>query len=224
MKRRFEKVYARLLCGCGAALMVGMYATTASANLLSDGSFEGVNASSGDVPMSSGGPWSGWNNWVAPYSSYYTASVPAEAGSQVAKTFSGPNAGVYQTVSGTAGTTYTASAYFENYSGDPMAAAETDDVRIIFEDASSNTLATDVSSSVVSNATAPNTWTQLSVTGLAPANTAKVEVMGFFNNPNYAGGSLFMDNADLEAAPVPEPASIGLLGLSVAGLLRRRRH
>jgi hypothetical protein len=210
-----------------------MFTSYASANLLVDPSFEpGIagapDASSGDVPMSTAGPWSGWNNWVAPYSAYYTQSVVPEDGVQVAKTFSGPNAGVYQYVAVNALDSYTASAYFVNSSTDPMSAGETDDVRMIFFSGPNGTgsaLGTYVSSSVVSNANTPDVWTQLSVTAGAPAGSASVQWLAFFNNPNYAGGSMFVDNTSLvDNSVVPEPASLGLLAIGGVSLLLRRRR
>jgi len=208
------------------------FTSYASANLLTDPSFEpGIasapSAGSGDVPMSTAGPWAGWNNWVAPYSAYYTQSVVPEDGVQVAKTFSGPNAGIYQYVAATGLDSYTASAYFENSSTDPMQAGETDDVRMIFFSGPNGTgsaLDTEVSSAVVSNANPADAWTQLSVTAPAPAGTASIQWMAFFNNPNYAGGSMFVDNASLVDNSVPEPASFGLLAVGGVSLLLRRRR
>jgi MYXO-CTERM domain-containing protein len=195
-------------------------------NLLSDPGFEGVDASAGDVPMSNGGPWQGWNNWVSPYSGYYTAAT-AHTGTQAGKTFSGPNAGIYQYVTVTAGATYTASAYFEDFSGDPLQGGETDDVRMIFWSGPNGTgsaLVTDVSSSVVDDTATPDTWIPLSVTAVAPAGTESVQWMAFFNNPNYAGGSLFVDDASLVAVPEPSALPAGIALLAIGGLTRLRRR
>jgi hypothetical protein len=211
---------------CGASLMLAMASVSLGQNLLSDPGFEGVNASANDVPMAgSGGAWSGWNNWVSPYSGYYTASV-AHSGLQAAKTFSGPNAGIYQYVPVTAGQTYTASAYFENSSTDVITdTAATEDVRMIFFSGANGTgsaLATDVAPVNFVPGTSPvNTWVQLTVTGAAPAGTESVQWMAFFNNPDYASGSMFVDDASLTA--VPEPASLGLLAIGGLAALRRKR-
>ena len=128
------------LAACTAGILGAVLATSAKAqNLLLDPGFEpdattgAPNASAGDVPMSTAGPWLGWNNWVSPYSAYYTASVAPHSGTQVGKTFSGPNAGIYQFVNITAGNSYTASAWFDDDASDPFNdTAMTDDVRMIF--------------------------------------------------------------------------------------------
>lgn len=172
------------------------------------------------------GPWNGWNNWVSPYGFFYTSSV-AHSGAQAAKTYSGPNGGVYQAVAGNAGDLYTASAWFIDRSTDAIAATATDDVRIIFQDASGNALTGGTFPSLpLSGATAtPDTWTPESVTAIAPPGTAKVEVMAFFNNPAGAGGALYVDDMSLtDAGPAPEPASLGLLSLGALALLARRRR
>lgn len=186
-----------------------------SSNLMLNPSFEpGIdgspNAASGDMFMSTptvttNGPWLGWNNWAGPvYSAYYTQRIAPEDGVQCAKTYSGPNGGVYQSVAATVGESFQATAWFENSSSDPMQGAETADLRLIFHDAANgngNTLSTVVSASVVSTATTHDVWQQLSVTAVAPSNTVSVTLMGFFNNPGYAGGSMFMDNAGLIGTP-----------------------
>jgi len=207
-------------------------ASYASANLLLDPSFEpGIagapDASSGDVPMSVSGPWSGWNNWVPPYSAYYTQSIPAEDGVQVGKTFSGPNGGIYQFIAANAGDSYTASAYFVDSSSDPMQDGETDDVRMIFwsgPNGTGSSLATDVSAGVVSDLSPLDTWIPLSVTAPAPAGTESIQWMAFFNNPNYQGGSLFVDNGSLvdNSAPVPEPTTALLAVIAGIPLVMRR--
>jgi hypothetical protein len=182
-----------------------------STNLLLNHSFEpGIegspNAASADMFMSTptvttNGPWLGWNNWAAPvYSAYYTQRIGAEDGVQCAKTYSGPNGGVYQSVAAAPGESFNASAWFENAGSDAMQGVETADLRLIFHDATNgtgNTLATIVSSTVVSTATTHNVWQQLSVSAIAPSSTVSVTLMGFFNNPNNNGGSMFMDNASL---------------------------
>jgi autotransporter-associated beta strand protein len=40
-------------------------------------------------------------------------------------------------------------------------------------------------------------WTQSSITATAPAGTESVQWMAFLNNPNYAAGSLFVDDTSL---------------------------
>jgi autotransporter-associated beta strand protein len=204
--------------GCSAGVIGALTASFArgQTNLLPDPSFEaGIDgapdATAGDVPMVVGGPWSGWNNWVGPYSGYYenTASngQPAHTGTQFAKTFSAPNAGIYQFIPANAGDTYTASAWFVNSTMgnggiDALSGAETDDVRMIFFAVPNPTpttvaLATDVTPVPVSDLTPANIWTQLTVTAVAPPGTESVQWMAFFNDPGGAGGALYVDDGSL---------------------------
>ena len=217
--------------GMACVLTTGLASPAeAAVNLLLAPSFEaGTNgtpdASGGDVPTGGTTPWSGWNNWVPPYSGFYTAAV-ARTGTQAAKTFSGANAGIFQAVNVVAGDTYTASAYFMNSSIDPLGggAAQTVDVRLTFQDAGGNAIGDAVVSPTFSGAGAQNVWTELSVTAVAPAGASRVQFLGFLNNPNNAGGSLFMDDASLiNASDVPEPASLAIVGTAAGALLARRR-
>ena len=159
--RKSTRTNHMLFLACAAGVFAVGRAVPAQAltNLLLDPDFEvadgGQDASSGDAPTFDAfqqpiPPWSGWNNWVAPYGAFYDnfafthpgATVTAHSGSQVAKTFSGPNAGVYQTVTGgVVGDTYQGSGWFLNFSGDEMTnAAITCDVRLIFHNSSGATI------------------------------------------------------------------------------------
>lgn len=182
-----------------------------TSNLLLNPSFEpGIagapNATPNDEPGCTNtaetacGGWLGWNNWTSPWSFFYTQKITTKDGVQCAKTYSGPNGGVYQSVAATPGEEFKATAWFVNSSTDPMAGAETADLRLIFHDAANgggDTLQTTVSSSVVSTSTTHDVWTQLSVSAFAPAGTVSVTLMGFFQDPGNAGGAMFMDDASL---------------------------
>ncbi len=195
----------------GNMLLAAPVRPQATTNLLKNPSFEpGIdgspNAASADLSMSTptvttNGPWLGWCNWAgSPWSAFYTQRTSAEDGVQLAKTYGGINAGVYQSVAATPGEIFSATAWFENLGSDAMQGVETADLRLIFHDATNgtgNTLATIVSPTVVSTATTHNVWQQLAVSAIAPSNTVSVTLMGFFNNPNNNGGSMFMDNASL---------------------------
>lgn len=220
---------AGLICSAGLICQPVAATPTLNTNLLNDPGFEaspgptgGPNASTGDVSTASGTyGWSGWNNWSAPYGAYYTASI-AYAGTQAGKTYSGPNGGLYQfvPVTGAGGYQFSASAWFYNMSGgNALNGSETDDIRVIFKDASGATLATDVSATNLNAGSPTNTWMQLSVTGLVPATATQAQVMMFFNNPGNAGGALFTDSANFSLSAVPEPASLGLFALGGLGML-----
>lgn len=216
----------RAFIASASVALFGM-SLSASAGLLLNPGFEaGVDGtpdvSGGDASMADGGPWLGWNNWVSPYSGYYTAAV-AHSGTQAGKTFSGPNAGIYQYVAVTPGLEYTASAWFLNASGgDAFNGAQTADIRIIFFSGPNGTgdnLGTFVAPTAISAVTPQDVWTPLEVTAVAPVGAQSAQVMAFFNNPGGTGGAMFVDDMDLN---VPEPAALSLLG--VAGLLACRRR
>ncbi len=220
---------AGFICSAGVFCQPVAATPVLNTNLLNDPGFEaspgttgGPNASTGDVSTASGTyGWSGWNNWTAPYGAYYTSSV-AYAGTQAGKTYSGPNAGIYQNVAitGAGGYQFSASAWFYNMSGgNVLNGQETDDIRVIFTNAAGTTLATDVSPTNLNASSPTNTWMQLSVTGLVPTTATQAQVMMFFNNPGYAGGALFTDSANFSLSAVPEPASLGLFALGSLGML-----
>lgn len=200
-------------------LLVASTTSEAALNLLVNPGFETPSAAGGDVTTPGSG-WSGWNNWVAPYSAYITAAV-AHSGAQSGKTFSGQYAGIYQSVPVTAGETYEASAWFMKWSADPIQAPTTLDVRLTFRDGANVDIGGPViSTPLAAAAMAPDTWTQLSVQAVAPAGAESVEFLMFMINPTNAGGAMYADDASL--VMVPEPAVLGLSALGVVGLLRRR--
>jgi autotransporter-associated beta strand protein len=207
-KRRSRALTVHRCAAAVAGLIIGG-AYASGQNLLLDPGFEaGIagapNAALGDVSMSTSGPWLGWNNWVSPYSGYYANAAndgfTAHTGSQVGKTFSGPNAGLYQFAAVTGGEAYTASAWFDNSTTDALEAAQTCDVRMTFfsgANGTGNNLGLVIAPVTVTSATPQNTWTQLMVQAAAPAGAASVQWLAFFNNPLYNGGSMFVDDASL---------------------------
>jgi autotransporter-associated beta strand protein len=211
------RVRSSIIHACAAsaaALLLGTAYASAQTQLLLNPGFEaGVagspNAGAGDMPMQATpggaptGPWLGWNNWNYPYSGYYTAQIPARTGTQVAKTYSAPNGGIYQFVSVIGGDAYTASAYFDNTTvlpQDTLQLGQTCDVRMIFFSGPGGTgtnLGTVVSAGTVTPATPTDTWTQLQVQAAAPTGAQSVQWMTFFNNPFHFGGAMFVDDASL---------------------------
>jgi autotransporter-associated beta strand protein len=153
--------------------------------------------------MSTGGPWLGWNNWVAPYSGFYSTAAPAHtAGGQVGKTFSAPNGGIYQFPNVTQYDAYTASVWFYNLSTDSLQPAETEDVRFAnwYSGTNGSGSATGglVASAQVNMNNAPqNTWVYSQVQAAAPAGTQSIQWMAFFQNPLGKSGAMYASDASL---------------------------
>lgn len=211
------------IAALAAAVLIAGASADAAVNVLVCMSFEAnqgaSSAAAGDVSTTGSG-WSGWNNWVAPYTAFITDDV-AHSGTQAGKTFSGPNAGIYQSLTATAGLTYEASAYFLNRSGDALQGATTLDVRMTFKGVGGVAIGTPFVSTPLNASLPLDTWTLASVQAVAPAGTQSVEYMVFMNNPGNNGGAMYVDDTSLTV--VPEPMSLGLLALGGLGLLRRRR-
>jgi len=220
--RRNGRILLNCTAGVAGLLLAGTKAW-GQANMLGNPGFENpVLAPNTDQPMQStpgGAPvsfWEGWNNWNFPYSAYYDDNIPTHGGNQVGKTYggmtypgNGPNAGIYQPVPANPGDSYTATGWFVNSSGngdiDQLNNNETDDVRMIFDSAANgtgNTLATDVTPTPLTEYAPTDIWTQLGVTGVAPAGTVSLVWMAFFSNPNGSGGALYVDDANLGYSPL----------------------
>lgn len=193
-------------------------------NLLTNPSFESPDASAGDVPADSGG--SGYFKFN---DAFISAAFPANTGSQVLKIFGpfqpGGGAGVGQSgFAATAGDLFTASAFALNPSVDPMQGANFGIVQLQYFDAGSNLLLSIDSNQV--NALVPqDTYIPLVASGLAPAGTATAQfvIVHVQANDPVTGGSVIFDDASLVSGVIPEPASLGLLGVAGLGLMRRRR-
>jgi hypothetical protein len=117
---------------------------------------------------------------------------------------------------------FTLSAYFN--ANKPAAEGY---VNLSFYDASYNFLGVQASSPLQVLDSNVNTWEQISLTLAEPLSTRYVVSQVMYRDATIANsdgttGAGYVDSASLTA--VPEPASIMILGLAVAGLQLRRRH
>jgi autotransporter-associated beta strand protein len=64
------------------------------------------------------------------------------------------------------------------------------------------TIATDITPTPLTEFAPTDVWTQLGVTGVAPAGTVSLVWMAFFSNPTDAGGALYVDDANLGYSPL----------------------
>jgi len=204
-----------IVCGAGALAMLGVSSAKAQ-NVLADPGFE---VSQGNVDASAGDQF-GANGWVVFGGGTYTTSALAHGGTQSFKSFGQYN-GAYQQFAVTPGEVLTGSVYSATTAGDTFngtAAMEMD----LFTDANGDgptynsfPLSTPVTSGD------GGTWGFLQQTVTVPAGDAFVRYQ--LIQTAYSGGSVDYDDASLTITPVPEPASLGLLSLTLIPLLRRRR-
>ncbi|MGI9341666.1 MAG: VPLPA-CTERM sorting domain-containing protein [Gammaproteobacteria bacterium] len=207
--------------------------------LLTNGGFEADDASGGDVGGATG--WTTFegvftNNTAGPSFGPVSHDVP---GSQSLKMFgpftgTGSAAGAFQNVAGTAGQAYTLEAWVMNWVGDPF--GNLGILQLNFLDSGGNGIGgsevtvdpfgtADVDLSVIQDGAEVTDWTQLSLTGIAPAGTAEVQAFLLHiqtGDPCCSGGSLFWDDVSLTAVPVP--AAVWLFGsaLGILGWMRRK--
>ena len=132
---------------------------------------------------------------------------------------------LFQDVAGTAGLTYTFTGWAGGEANVLMAGAE---MALEFRNAAGGLLNT-VTLNLLPTLVAPNgqpfQYKFYSMNALAPAGTtsvrARVSMIGGMSNPQGGGQAYVVD--DFELTAVPEPATMAVLGLGVATLLRRRR-
>jgi len=72
----------------------------------------------------------------------------------------------------------------------------------------------------------PTGWTQYTVTlsGLGGPTSGRFGFRYFVTNTDVNGNYLGLDTVNVEAAPVPEPTTLTLLGLGLAGIAAQRRR
>ena len=187
-------------------------------DLLTNVGFELPDASGGDVACSF--------SWDCFNSSFTNSNLfddgnggpPAHSGTQILKQFDN-DAGAFQDVPAIPGQTYTASAWAQNWSGDPLNRVVL--LQLFFLDSDGNNISggftafAEEAGSPVSGGTEtflpPDTWVKLTAQGDAPANaaTARIQVIHLNDAANVTGqpgGSVFWDDASLigPTADVPD--------------------
>jgi len=192
--------------------------------LLTNPGFEEPDASDGDIACSF--------SWDCFNSSFTNSNLfddgnggpAAYLGTQILKQF-GNDGGAFQDVTAIPGQPYTASAWAQNWSGDPLNRLvilqlffyDSDGVQI----ADNETFGTPINPPGGQNQTylPPDTWVELSIERFSPEKTAtaRIQVIHLGEDTNQTGnpgGSVFWDNMSLTgpgSSPEPPPAGVDLL-------------
>jgi hypothetical protein len=146
------------------------------------------------------------------------------------QTFMPAAGGVFQNVTVPAagvGTNYTLTGYYFFESAEPNIPGEVSDLALTFLNSSGGVInpnangftdETDIPSSSVTPAEV-NTWTQFSVSGVAPVGTATVQVsFDFIGGSTVVGQqAAFVDDADLEGVGTPPPPPVPQWGTNGSG-------
>lgn len=178
-------------------------------DLLTNGDFELPDASTGDQSCSAS--WSCFNQSFTS-SNIFTpgggaVNPTARSGTQVLKQY-GTDAGAFQDVPATPGDTYTASAWAQNWSGDALNNIVL--LQLFFYDSAGNNISGGFNAFDQESATPasgapdtylpPDTWVQLTASGVAPANAVTARIQMIHVNANVTGtpgGAVFWDDASL---------------------------
>ncbi|MBX3118567.1 MAG: PEP-CTERM sorting domain-containing protein [Fimbriimonadaceae bacterium] len=178
----------------GMALLASVTALPAQANLVNNSGFET-------------GDFSGWSTQAAAAGSNFAVINGLARSGTFGAMFWANQAqydSIWQTLNTTQGETYTIN--FWVYNG----GIENDSLQVVWE---GNTIleSTPIGAELES-------WTEFSINALATTNGSQLKFMLYDGN-SVAG----LDDINVTAAPVPEPASMAILGSGLLLLIRRRR-
>jgi hypothetical protein len=204
-----------------AAVSVFLGTAAASPNLLVDPGFESKTSS----PTGVGGWWlmNGASFWQGDALTVRSGSFSLREVYDPSAPSNEPYSQGLQLLPATPGTAYVFSGYARIPFGGMAGGSATGILLVGFWDASDNLLGNLVASPDPLGFWSPEeVWLTLSLSATAPAGAAKLSAAAVLWNP-AAGNTLFWD--DLSLTVVPEPSSLGLLGLGVGSclLVGRRR-
>lgn len=205
-----------------ALAVVTAVVAPAAANVLLNPSFEDFYDGGGPKPT----------NWTVFNNTYSEAMSFARTGARVEKFFGDWSgawnaAGVIQTFDSAVGDLWELDCYAYHWSGDPLVADADPNLnnrlimKIEFQDAGGVAIGSN-EAVIVDPYTPQDVWIDPPVVqAVAPAGTAKALAVFVFLQPNWAGGSAWIDDASFVL--VPEPGSLALIAGGALLLARRRR-
>ncbi len=209
---------------CLGIFATALFATTASANLLVNGGFEDQPFGGAELP----GAGDGWATYGSPFRIQQT-NVPGDCnpiscagayeGTVSLKVFG--DAGVYQDFAAAEGDSFEGGVWAINpQNADVMTGGQIGLAVLIFLDAGGNVIS-DVVSNVLDSTATQDEWMELTLAGVAPVGTATARFQVF--TTGGGGGAPRFDAAYFDAAPIPVPAAIWLMGSAMLGMMGMRR-
>ncbi len=187
----------------------------------------GVDLANGGFEEGTGGTATGWGQFENAYrtsTSDTGSAMTAHSGAYAMKMFGNWGwpwnaAGALQTFAAAPGEAWDVQGYGLNWSSDALVGQNFGLLKLSWRDAANQEIA-GIDSQHITSATPVDQWQLLQANGIAPAGTVAVQVLALFLQPNYEGGSAWIDDVTV----TPEPASLGLLAIAGLALLPRRRR
>jgi hypothetical protein len=202
------------LGSAAGVVLAAMALPAGAANLLINPGFE-APIDTNPVGGNTDGTATGWTFYGGDSlrANYYN-HTPLGEWSVWEQTFQPTNGGINQNVSNiTDGTTYSLSCYYYFEAAEPTIPGEVSDLALTFLNAAGNQTVGPVDGNGYSDATyipsssvtTTGEWIQYTVSGVAPAGAAQVQVSFDFTNGSGVPGQqgAFVDDADLEGAGIP---------------------